>query len=149
MPTLADFCTMLLLTDQGSLRAASVVHRDPAKAATLEELRAIDIPPDSPLLQVTLTQATTQLVTDISGMVPGGTRAAREITDILQRVGPRAWSYMPFFVGQRVAGAVVLGRDDGRPRFTETDVAVIEELARRMAAGVGECRGVRPRAHRR
>ena len=30
---------------------------------------------------------------------------------------------------------MVLGRDDGRPRFTDTDVAVIEELDRRLAAG--------------
>ena len=35
VPTLADSCAMLLLTDQGMLRAASVVHRDPAKAAIL------------------------------------------------------------------------------------------------------------------
>jgi serine phosphatase RsbU (regulator of sigma subunit) len=43
---------------------------------------------------------------------------------------------MPLLAGERPAGAVVLGRDDGRPRFTGTDVAVIEELARRLATGI-------------
>ena len=48
---------------------------------------------------------------------------------------PRSAVVMPLLIGQRAAGVAVLGRDDGRPRFTETDVAVIEELDRRLAAG--------------
>jgi serine/threonine-protein kinase RsbW len=136
VPALADSCTVLLLTDQGMLRAASVVHRDPAKAAILEELRAIDISPDGPLLKATLTQATTQLITDVSAMMPDWTRRGREVTDILQRVPPTSMIVMPAYIGQRPAGAVVLGRDDGRPRFTEADVPVIEELGRRLAIGM-------------
>ncbi|HEY6787263.1 MAG TPA: SpoIIE family protein phosphatase [Trebonia sp.] len=134
VPTLADCCMTLLLTDQG-LRAAAVVHRDPARAAILQGLRAVDVPPDGPLVQVTLTQAATQLVTDVSALMPSGTRAAREVTDILERVGLKSAVVMPFLVGQRVAGIALLGRGDGRPRFTQADVPVIEELGRRMAAG--------------
>jgi PAS domain S-box-containing protein len=132
VPTMADSCTVLLPADQGMLRAAAVAHRDPARAVILQELRAIDIPPNGPLLQAALTQASTQLVTDVSAVLPGWTRAAPEVTDILQRVRLRSMVVMPL---QRVAGAVVLGRDDGRPRFTDTDVAVIEEVDRRLAAG--------------
>ncbi|HEX3963780.1 MAG TPA: SpoIIE family protein phosphatase [Trebonia sp.] len=135
VPTLADSCALLLPTAQGMQRAASVVHRDPAKAAILEDLRAIDIPPDGPLLRAVLTQGSTQLATDVSAVLPGGTRVAREVTGILRRARLQSAIVMPLLVGQRVAGAAVLGRDDGRPRFTETDVAVIEELGRRLAAG--------------
>ncbi|MCW2929820.1 MAG: putative sensor protein, partial [Actinomycetia bacterium] len=134
VPILADSCAVLLLTDQGLLRAAAVVHRDPDKAAILEELRAIDIPPDGPL-QAALTQASTQLVPDVSAMVPGEARAAREVTGILQRVRPESVAVMPLLIGARPTGVAVLGRDEGRSRFTDTDVAVIQELARRMAAG--------------
>jgi PAS domain S-box-containing protein len=136
VPALADSCAVLLLTDQGTLRAASVVHRDPAKAAILEGLRAIDIPSDGPLLQATLTQATTQIIADVSALMPAWARGAREAADILQRVPPASMVVMPVLIGQRPAGAVVLGRDDGRPRFTETDVAVTEELARRLATAM-------------
>ncbi|HEX3955203.1 MAG TPA: SpoIIE family protein phosphatase [Trebonia sp.] len=135
VPTLADCSMTLLLTDQGLLRAAAVVHRDPAKAAILQGLRAIDVPADGPLVQVTLTQAAAQLVTDVSALMPAGTRAAREVTDILQRVRLKSAVVIPFLVGQRVAGIAVLGRDDGRPRFTQADVPVIEQLGRRMAVG--------------
>ena len=42
---------------------------------------------------------------------------------------------MPLLIGESPAGVAVLGRDDGRPPSTEADVAVIEELSRRLAAG--------------
>jgi PAS domain S-box-containing protein len=135
VPTLADSCAILLPTGQGMLRATAVVHRDPAKAAILEELRDIDIPPDGPLLHAVLTQGSTQLATEVPAVLPGGTHAARVLADILQRARIRSAVVMPLLIGQRVAGAAVLGRDDGRPGFTETDVAVIEELDRRLATG--------------
>jgi len=135
VPTLADSCAVLELTEEGVLRATSVVHRDPAKAAILEELRAIDIPSDGPLMQATLTQATTQVITDFSAAMPDCARESQDVTDILKRVHPASIIVMPALVGQRPAGAVVLGRDDGRPPFTETDLAVIDELGRRLADG--------------
>ena len=86
-------------------------------------------------MHAALTQAATQLVTDVSAMMPGGPGAAREVTDSctcpLESV-----VVMPLLIGQRMIGIVVLGRDDGRPRFTEADVAVIEELDRRLATGM-------------
>ena len=135
VPTLADSCAVLLLTPQGMLRAASIVHRDPARAAILDELRSIDIPSDGPTMKAVLTQASTELVTDVSAVLPGTTPAAREVTAILRRAHRGSSVIMPLLIGQRVAGAAVLGRDEGRPGFTETDVAVIEELDRRLAAG--------------
>ena len=118
VPTLADSCAILLPTDQGVLRAVAVVHRDPAKAAILQDLRAIDIPPGGAPLHAALTQASTQLVTSVGAIMPGGTREEREVTDILKRVQLTSAAVMPLLVGQRVVGVAVLGRDDGRPRFT-------------------------------
>jgi PAS domain S-box-containing protein len=134
VPAMADSCALFLLTDQGMLRTELVIHRDPAKTAILEELRAIDIPPDGPL-QAALTQAATQLVTDASAVLPGETRAGREVTGILRRARLDSAVIIPALVGQRQVGVGVLGRDDDRPRFTGADVAVIEELNRRLAAG--------------
>jgi len=135
VPTVADSSTVFLLTEEGSLRAASVTHRDPAKAAILQGLRAIDIPTDGPLLRATLTQSTTQIVTDVATVAPGLTSGARAATDILKRVNLESMVIMPVLMGERTTGVGVLGRDDDRPRFTETDVALIEEINHRVAAG--------------
>jgi PAS domain S-box-containing protein len=131
VPALADCCAVLLLTVNGTLRATSVVHRDPARAAILDELRAIDLPPDGPLLHPVISHAATQLVTDVAAKLPGCSTISR----ILRGARLGSMIVMPLLVGQRPAGAVVLGRDRGRPPFTGADVAVAEELARRLAAG--------------
>jgi len=135
VPALADCYAVLLLTDRGVLRAAQVVHRNPAKAAILEDLEGVDIPADGPLVQAALTRATTQLITDVSAVLPGWASAAPEVTSCLWRLRPESAVIMPLLVGQRPVGVAVLGRDEDRPVFTETDVAVVEELARRLAAG--------------
>ncbi len=137
VPALSDYCVIFLPTAEGMLRAASVVHQDPARTAILEGLRKIDIPPGGPLIvQVAFTEATTQLVPDVSARMPGWTREAWEVTDILKRVHPDSAIAMPLLAGQRRLGVAVLGRGDGRPRFTETDMAVITELSRRLSAGL-------------
>ncbi|HEX3958534.1 MAG TPA: hypothetical protein VHZ03_18210, partial [Trebonia sp.] len=64
MPALADSCTVLLPAGKGLLRTAAVIHRDPAKAAILEELRAIDIPLHG-AMQAAHTQARTQIVAGV------------------------------------------------------------------------------------
>ena len=136
VPTLADSCTVLPLTGQGTLRATSAVHRDPARAVILQDLRAIGIPPDGAALQAVLAQATTQLVPDASAIAPGHAPAARHATAILRRAGLRSAAIMPLLTGQQATGVAILGRDDGRPPFTQTDAAVISEIGRRFAAGI-------------
>jgi len=136
VPSVADCCAVLLMTATGTLRAVSVVHRDPAKTAILDGLRPLDIPADGPLMRATLTRGATHLVTDASTILPRWPRAARPVTDILMQVPIDSMVIMPLLVGQRPAGAVVLGRDHGRLCFTRTDMAVIEELARRLATGL-------------
>ncbi len=135
VPTLADSCTAFMLTAQGTLRATSVVHRDPARAAILEGLQPLDIPSDSPVLHAALTRASTQIVPDVSAMMTARTPAALEAKDILRRARLESMLVMPLLIGERAAGVAVLGRDGARRPFSETDVVVIDELARRLAAG--------------
>jgi serine phosphatase RsbU (regulator of sigma subunit) len=61
---------------------------------------------------------------------------AREAADILERARPESMVVTPLLIGQRTAGVAVLGRDDGRPRFTEPDLALISELVRRLGIGM-------------
>lgn len=84
-----------------------------------------------------LTQSATRLVTDISAIMPGGTRAARVVTGILQRARLDSVVILPLRIPQRASGVVMLGCDNDRPRFTDPEVGVIDELSRRLAAGLG------------
>ena len=137
VPTLSDHCVVFLPDGQGMLRAASVADRDPARAAILEGLRQIELPPAGPLSpQAAFTQAAIQLVPDVTAGMPDLTGAARELARILRPLRPERTIAAPLLIGQRPVGVLVLGRYAGRPRFTGADIPVITELARRLAAGL-------------
>lgn len=137
VPALADWCVALMPTPDGKLRATRSAHRDPAGAELLKRLRDHPIAAAGPLMsQIAYTTATTQLASDFSAQAVSGASTAPELMKIVGQVRPASALAVPLQAGQRPLGVLVLGRGEPCPRFAETDVAVVEELARRLAAGL-------------
>jgi len=137
VPTLADYCVAFMPTADGKLLAAKLTHRDPASAEELKRLRDHPIPAAGPLIsQVAYTTGATQLASEFSARTPTWAGAAPELMKIVDQVRPASALAVPLLAGQHPLGVLVLGRGEHRPRFAETDVAVVEELARRLAAGL-------------
>ena len=137
VPSLADFCVIFLPTPDGMLRASSVNHRSPGRAKLLSALRDHPVSSAGPLLvQRAYTAGTTQLARDITAKCPPGPSPS-----------PGRWASCsssmrvarsPHHCSAPVARSApfMLGRGARRARFTEADVQVVEELGRRMSAGL-------------
>jgi PAS domain S-box-containing protein len=137
VPTLADYCVAFAPTPNGKLRATKVTHRDPAKGEALNLLREHPIPAMGPLIsQKAYATATTQLAREFNARTPRWSDAAPGLTAVAAKVDPTSALAVPLVVGEQPLGVLLLGRGEPRPLFTETDVAVVEELARRLAAGL-------------
>ncbi len=137
VPTLADYCVAFMPTSDGKLRVSKLTHRDPASAETLKRLRDHPIPAAGPLMsQIAYTTGTTQLASEFSARTPTWAGAAPELMKIVDQVRPVSALAVPLLAGKHPLGVLVLGRGEPRPRFAATDTAVVEELARRMAAGL-------------
>ena len=137
VPSLADFCVVFLRSDEGTLQASVLTHRDPASAAILGKLRGHPVPTTGPLLvQAAYATGTIRLVTDVPAELPGWAQAEPEVAAIAAEVQAASAMAVPLITAQQQFGVMVLGRSAGRPRFAPTDVAVIEELGRRVAAGM-------------
>ena len=149
VPTLADYCVAFMPTLDGKLRATKLSHRDPAMAKTLERLREHPIPSAGPLIsQIAYTTGTTQLASEFSAETPAWTQAAPELMKIEGEAGTASALAVPLLAGQHPLGVLLLGCGESRPRFAATDAAVVEELVRRLAAGLANVEAF-PRAHRR
>lgn len=134
VPTLADHCVVILPTPDGSLRVEAVVDRDPERAAIFERLLAVDLAPAGPTMpQIAFSQATTQLWNDDRAEA---TPLPPEVRQVLALARPRSAIATPLLLGRRPVGVLVLGRNDEHPRFCETDVPVVTELARRLATAL-------------
>lgn len=137
VPTLADYCVAFMPTPDGPLRATKLTHRDPASAEVLKLLREHPIPAVGPLIsQKAYATGTTQLAREFSARTPRWTDAAPGLMSVVDKVRPTSALAVPLLIGKQPLGVLVLGRGEPRPRFAEADVAVVEELARRLAAGL-------------
>ena len=137
VPTLADHCVVYLPAADGTLHATSLAHSDPARAPVLAEFRHHKIPPRGPMsIQVAYSSGTSQLLTDAKAQLPRWHDLAPELTELLIRLRADSVLSTPLLVDERPIGVLALARDAERPGFTDTDVAVVEEFARRLAHGL-------------
>jgi PAS domain S-box-containing protein len=137
VPALADYCVAFAPTPDGKLRATKLTHRDPAKEEVLKLLREHPIPAMGPLIsQRAYATATTQLAREFNARTPRWTDVAPGLLGVADQVDPTSALAVPLLVGEQPLGVLLLGRGEPRPLFTETDVALVEELARRLAAGL-------------
>jgi serine phosphatase RsbU (regulator of sigma subunit) len=137
VPALAECCIVFQPTPDGPLAVSALGHIDPARAAQLAKLRPHRIAPTGPLLtQRAFTTGVTQLSRDAAAEMPTWSRAEPDAMSVVQLMQPRSAISTPLMTEQGPVGVISLYRTDGRPAFTETDVAVVEELSRRLATGL-------------
>jgi PAS domain S-box-containing protein len=137
VPTLADHCVVFLPAGDGSLRATSLAHSDPVRAPVLAEFRQHKIPPSGPMsMQIAFATGTSHLMRDATAQLPRWHDLAPGLVEVLARLRADSVLSIPLLVDERPAGVLTLARDAERPGFTSTDVAVVEEFARRLAHGL-------------
>ena len=143
VPTLADWCCVDILHDDGQIHRLAVVHADPTKAALAEQLRQqyAVLTPDAPH---TLAQV---LRTGQSWFDPAvsATRLRAEARDaahwtLVQALGFQSEIVVPLLARGRVLGTITCVRSEGVRRYSAADLALAEELARRAALAFDNAR---------
>ncbi len=128
---------MYLPTADGKLCACAIHHRSPARIQELSALRELPVAPAGPLLlQRAFTSGATQLSRDVIADMRSWTNPEPNVTTIVKLMRPGSRIATPLLGTRGPIGVIVLGRGARRARFTEADVQVVEELGRRLAAGL-------------
>jgi PAS domain S-box-containing protein len=137
VPTLADYCVAFAPVAGGKLAAAKLTHRDPAKGQALTLLREHPIPALGPLIvQKAYATGATQLARAFTASTPRWSDAEPSLMNLAGKVNPTSALAVPLVVAEQPLGVLLLGRGEPRPLFAEAEVAIVEELARRLAAGL-------------
>jgi PAS domain S-box-containing protein len=137
VPTLADHCVVYLPAADGTLHATSLAHSDPARAPVLAEFRQHKIPPHGPMsIQIAYSTGTSQLLRDAKAHLPRWHDLAPDLTELLVRLRADSVLSTPLLADESPIGVLALARDAERPGFTDTDIAVVEEFARRLSHGL-------------
>jgi PAS domain S-box-containing protein len=140
VPQIADWSSIVLREDDGSLRTVAVAHADPAKTHWANELQAgFATEPASPCgAPAVIRTGEPELETDLSDELLAELLAERpELLEATRELGLRSWLVVPLVARGRPIGALrlVTTRESGR-RLGEDDIAFAQDIARRAAVAV-------------
>lgn len=142
VPRLADWCAVDVVDGGGRIEHVAVAHVDPDRVRWARELRRrypVDADRDTGIPQV-LRTGNVELVQDISDELLAAAAEDPDHLELLREVGFRSVLIVPLRAGARVTGALSLALTGEARRFTESDVALAEELGRRAGAAVENAR---------
>ena len=142
VPELADWCTVQLVEEDGSIRQVAVAHADPAKVDYAHELQErFPTDPESPTGPANVIRTgETETTDEISDELIDASVPDPELRQIIKELGLRATITAPLRAHGRVFGAVMFVAAESGRRFTYEDVALVEELARRAGTAVDNAR---------
>jgi serine phosphatase RsbU (regulator of sigma subunit) len=142
VPELADWCTVQLVEDDGSLRQVAVAHADPAKIRFARELQErFPADPASPTgAPHVIRTGQTEVTHDVTDELIEAAVPDPELREIVRELGLRAAITAPLRAHGRVFGALTFVSAESGRRFTDDDIAMVEELARRAGTAVDNAR---------
>jgi PAS domain S-box-containing protein len=138
VPTLADWCGVDVLEEDGSVERLAVAHQDPQKVELAHELQERYPPdPDAPYgVHQVLRTGEAQMMSEIPPELIE--RAARDEKhrEMLRQLGLNSYMTIPLIARHRTLGAITLVYAESGRRYGEQDLGLAKDLARRAALAV-------------
>ncbi len=142
VPYLADFCIVDLVTPEGEIRRATSTHADPRKNALLNRLQEEYIPLlDSPQPAArVLRTGRSELVERVDETWLRNAALDEAHLEIMRDLGPHSYLVVPLEARGHKLGVITLGTCDAGHTYTQEDLGLAEDLARRAAAAIDNAR---------
>jgi signal transduction histidine kinase len=138
VPRLADFCTIYVAEDDGTIRRIATVHRDRLKQEAVVDLMRrfkyrIDGPGEVP--EVIRTQRP-MIVPVIDREAVRASIDSEDMKRLLQQVAPNSFMCIPLIARGRAFGAMSFTMTTSGRRFSEEDLEIATEVVRRTAVAI-------------
>ena len=140
VPHLADCCIVHL--EGMDADGVPVAHINPAKIELAREIyRRFPVPPESGYgWPAAVRTGTPQLVSETGPDTLEKWAQSPEHLSLLKQFNARSWMVLPLRVQQHLFGALVLSYTDSDRHYSETDLTLATELARRAAVAIDNAR---------
>jgi GAF domain-containing protein len=134
---LADCCIMDFVEEEGQVRRAKVVHRDPAMAPVTDVLQRINLDSKRPhLASVVLEERNPLLMTEVTDDYLASIAQTDEHLHALRQLAPKSLMAVPLMEQGRLLGSLLFIRTSSDDPYQPNDLRLAEELARRAALAV-------------
>ncbi|MBI4261384.1 MAG: SpoIIE family protein phosphatase [Actinobacteria bacterium] len=148
VPRLADWCVVDVLEEGGGLQRLAVAHVDPARETLVRDLHK-RYPPDPASSRGPWNVIRTGH-SELHPEIPDETLVAsardEDHLEILRELGLTSALVVPLSARGRTLGAMTLAMAESGRRYSEADLAMVEEVARRAGVAVDNARMFRDRS---
>jgi PAS domain S-box-containing protein len=136
VPRLADWCVIDLIGEDG-LKNVALIHRDPNRVEIAQRLRgAPDWERERGIVATVVETGRPVLMEEITDEVLQAAAPAGQYLDDLRRLQLRSAVIVPLIARGRTIGALTMVLSESDRRFDATDLAFVEDVARRAALAV-------------
>ena len=141
VPRFADWCTVNIPDESGLLERVAINHSDPERIGPVQRIRErnpIHVDDPGPLPEAI--RSGTPLMLGASPSSPEEQGVGREPPPLIRGVELGSAIVAPMTAGPKVVGVLVFANEVGSRRFSEGDLAIAIELARRSGLAVENAR---------
>ncbi|MDP9108454.1 MAG: ATP-binding protein [Pseudomonadota bacterium] len=138
VPSFADWCTVDMLNDSGTLNRVAVTHIDPDKVALAHKLYE-QYPPDVKATSGTweiIRTGSAELVAEITDEMLAASIEDATYLSTVRQLGLRSYIGVPLAVRGKVLGVITFITAEGRRVYSATDMALAEDIGRRAAVAI-------------
>jgi PAS domain S-box-containing protein len=141
VPTVADWCFLDMLREDGHSERLEVAHADPAKADLAAEVMRFSPRPDwdTPQARVLRTRVPL-LVPEVTDEVIVAIAHDDDHLRVIREVAPCSLMYVALEARGRVLGAITFVSAESGRRYDEDDFLLAQEIARRAGVAVDNAR---------
>ena len=141
VPEIADWCVVDLVDAAGRPVPLALAHADPAKVAFARELQErYPGGPDVAVATAPIRKREPVLVSEVSDEALEAAAVDELHLELMRELQLRSFMSVPVLAGGRATAAVTFGAAESGRRFTEDDLRLAEELARRAAVAIENAR---------
>lgn len=142
VPYLCDWCLIYAVGRGGQMRRVAVECNDPRDRAIADGLmrQPLELSDPQSVLTAVLVRGESMLVDNLSESALAGTKISQTYRELVQAADLRSGILTPLRAHGQVIGGIALARKRENPRYSQADIPLVEELARRASVAIENAR---------
>ncbi|MEH1916374.1 PAS domain S-box protein [Nostoc sp.] len=137
VPQLADWCSVDILNEDGSIRRLPIAHTDPSKAELARKLQeyATYYKGASAITKV-LQTGQSELISEVSDSLLVASTQNQEHLELVRQLGMKSVMIVPLIAKGRVLGTISFVTTQADRRYDRTDLTLATDITQRVALAV-------------
>ncbi len=139
VPQLADWCSVDIVNEDGSIRRLPIAHADPSKAELARKLQEY-LPDSKSAITKVIQTRQSQLIPEVSDSLLVTNTQNEEHLELVRQLGMKSVMIVPLIAGGRVLGTISFVTAESDRLYDRSDLTLAGDVAYRAALAVENAR---------